>query len=232
MAHEHHLIVERTARYYTLGGTPQGVPNEQTTDVWFVLHGYGQLAKYFIRRFDVLQDEKTLIVAPEGLSRLYLDAEYGKIGASWITREDRDHEIRDYVAYLDRLYDNLLADRDETTEPLRITVFGFSQGCTTACRWLASRLAAGRADNMVRLVLWAGFFPNGFADIINPASLAGMETVYVYGRQDEYIVQMDDPNGYIDRLQTELPTLKVVPFEGKHAVERDVLKQVFRNESE
>ncbi|MCY7356827.1 MAG: phospholipase, partial [Rudanella sp.] len=50
MSNEHHLSVQRTARYYTLGDF-----TEQTTDLWFVLHGYGQLAKYFIRRFDVVQ---------------------------------------------------------------------------------------------------------------------------------------------------------------------------------
>ena len=47
--HAHHLRVQRTARYYTLGGG-SGAPRT----VWFVLHGYGQLAGEFIRYFSDL----------------------------------------------------------------------------------------------------------------------------------------------------------------------------------
>ena len=218
MITEHHLSVERTARYYTLGEL-----NEHTTDLWFVLHGYGQLAQYFIRRFDVVQNQQTVVVAPEGLSRLYLNGEYSKIGASWITREDRQNEVLDYVAYLNKLHDTVMAGRPTTnsTKPLRITLFGFSQGAATACRWLDN--GHFRAD---RLMLWAGFFPNGIADVIDPAKLAHIETTYIYGRQDEYIEQMPDVAGYISGMQTELPTLRIVPFEGKHVVERAVLDRV------
>ena len=40
---EHHLSVERTARYYTLGSL------DGPRDVWFVCHGYGQLAARFLK---------------------------------------------------------------------------------------------------------------------------------------------------------------------------------------
>lgn len=217
MTTEHHLSVQRTARYYTLGEL-----NEQTTDLWFVLHGYGQLAKYFIRRFDVVQNKKTVVVAPEGLSRLYLNGEYSKIGASWITREDRDNEVQDYIAYLNKLYDTVVAGRpDGSTQPLRITLFGFSQGAATVCRWLNDGHV--RAD---RLMLWAGFFPKGISDVIDPTKLTDTETFYIYGRHDEYIEQLPDADEYIRRMQTELPTLRIVPFEGRHVVEREVLQEV------
>ncbi|MFL5521990.1 MAG: hypothetical protein ACJ8B6_13695, partial [Gemmatimonadales bacterium] len=57
----HALIVPRTARYYTLGPT-HGFPRE----LWFVCHGYGQLAGRFLRQFAPLDDGTRLIVAPEG----------------------------------------------------------------------------------------------------------------------------------------------------------------------
>lgn len=222
MAQEHTLTVPRTARYYTLGG-PRPVDSQPGTlpgevkHVWIVLHGYGQLAQYFIRRFDVVAGDETVVVAPEGLSRLYLDGEYRKVGASWITREARDHEIADYVTYLDRLHDRLLGDREPGT--FTVTLLGFSQGAATACRWLgaSSRL---RVD---RLILWAGYFPNGLADVIDLAKLTNVPVQYVYGEQDEYIKQMADSAAYLRRLQTDLPSLQLVPFAGKHSVERSVL---------
>jgi predicted esterase len=213
-ATEHHITVQRTARYYTLGER-----TERTKNIWFVLHGYGQLAQYFIRRFDVVQDEETLIVAPEGLSRLYLNGEYSKIGASWITREDRDNEARDYVAYLNQVYDTILQNHDASQ--LNITLMGFSQGAATACRWLANGHVPAS-----RLLLWAGFFPNGVADVIATEQLAGLQVDYVYGEQDEYIAQMPDPAAYLQRIQTDVPHITIIPFDGGHTVERAVLQVV------
>jgi hypothetical protein len=43
---EHQIKIERTARYYTLGEL-----NDNTKTIWFVVHGYGQLSQYFIRKF-------------------------------------------------------------------------------------------------------------------------------------------------------------------------------------
>ncbi len=208
------MAVRRTARYYVLGEL-----TERTKTVWFALHGYGQLAQYFIRRFDVLASDETVIVAPEALSRFYTDGNFGKPGATWMTREDRQVEIADYVSYLNQLYDALLDGYDRSQ--LTINILGFSQGCATLGRWLADGQV--RAD---RVILWAGFFPNGLADVIDPVSLADVPVTYVYGRQDEYIEQMPNAEAYINRLQTELPHLQIVPFDGKHTVERAVLLQL------
>ncbi len=213
-ATEHHLTVQRTARYYTLGKL-----TERTKNVWFVLHGYGQLAQYFIRRFDVVQNDETLIVAPEALSRLYLNGEYSKIGASWITREDRDNEARDYVTYLNQLYDKVL--RDHNPSQLTVTLMGFSQGAATACRWLANGHIPAN-----RLMLWAGFFPKGIADVIAPSTLTNLRVEYVYGEQDEYIAQMPDPAAYLQQIQNDVPHLTIIPFDGGHTVERAVLQAV------
>jgi len=64
---ERHLRVERTARYYRLGG------GGGVRQLWVACHGYRQLAGHFLRRFEALDDPSRLIVAPEGLSRFYLD---------------------------------------------------------------------------------------------------------------------------------------------------------------
>jgi DNA-binding transcriptional LysR family regulator len=64
----HAIRVRRTARYFTLGPT-HGFPRE----LWVVCHGYGQLAQRFLSQFAVLDDGTRLIVAPEALSRFYLD---------------------------------------------------------------------------------------------------------------------------------------------------------------
>ncbi|HEY0111329.1 MAG TPA: phospholipase, partial [Fibrella sp.] len=190
----------------------------KTRRIWFVLHGYGQLAQYFIRRFDVVADDETVVIAPEGLSRLYTDQQYGKVGASWITREDRDNEVIDYVAYLDQVLLSVL--NGHPLNELDVTLMGFSQGASTVCRWLdkSNRIRANR------LILWAGYFPNGLSDVLHPDTTANLPVEYVYGRDDEYISQLSDVNQYLNRLKTDVPQLQIIPFDGKHVVDRVVLK--------
>ena len=141
---EHTLTTPRTARYFTLG-----VP-ERANDLWFVCHGYGQLAARFLERFRPIETGQRCIVAPEGLSRFYLSESPSerRVGASWMTREDRLHEIDDYVRYLDAVYGAL------QPRAAKVTVLGFSQGTATACRWAA--LGSARID---RLILWGGEVP-------------------------------------------------------------------------
>ena len=43
---EHQFATTRTARYYQLGAL-----SAATRRVWFVAHGYRQLARYFLRHF-------------------------------------------------------------------------------------------------------------------------------------------------------------------------------------
>lgn len=214
MLQEHHLPVRRTARYYTLGTL-----TDQTKNIWFCLHGFGQLAQYFSRKFSNLDDGQTLLVVPEGLSRMYLDTSYQRIGASWMSREDRDHEISDYVSYLNSLYDLVLDGREPDKAGLQITFFGFSQGAATACRWLNNGHV--HAD---RLIMWAGYFPNGLAELIDTSGFGSTEMHYVYGRQDEYIQEITDIDGYLGRLKTDAPTLRITAFDGTHRVEPEVLK--------
>lgn len=172
---EHHLEVSRTARYWTLGAA-----GGARAEVWFALHGYGQLARRFLRRFRGLAEPSRLIVAPEGLSRFYVGSELGRhgpdsvVGATWMTREDREMEIRDYVAYLDRLAATLLRG-----EP-RVTVLGFSQGVATAWRWVTY----GTVPGLARLVLWAGAVPPDL-DLARAArTIADVEVVLVRGGAD------------------------------------------------
>src|SRR5437762_7802629 len=141
---EHVLSTSRTARYFTLGHPTDA------TELWFVCHGYGQLASRFLERFRALESPRRCIVAPEGLSRFYLteSATERRVGASWMTREDRLHEIDDYVRYLDALYSHVAPGA------ARVTALGFSQGTATVCRWAA--LGSVRID---RLVLWGGEVP-------------------------------------------------------------------------
>jgi predicted esterase len=207
---EHHLSVPRTARFFTLG-------NEATpTELWFVLHGYGQLAARFIRHFEPLDDGSRLVVAPEGLSRFYIEANRAdKIGASWMTREDRLVEIADYVRYLDAVY----AAVGGATAP-RVVVLGFSQGTATAARWLAT--GAARAD---RLILWGGEVPPDLDLAAARARWPETGLTLVAGSTDPFItakvLARDEA-----RLRETGIVYQVERFEGGHELDAEVLRGI------
>jgi predicted esterase len=218
--HAHHIRVQRTARYFTLGGRAEVAP----TSWWFVLHGYGQLAGEFIRFFSDLAADDSRVVAPEALNRYYVvnpdvaPARDRPVGATWMTREDRASEVADYVEYLDAVFDEVtgggLADGN------RLNVIGFSQGAATAARWVAH----GRVP-ATRLILWGGLVPPDAELSRGPQALRGVPLTFVLGSRDHYVsdAALDEDVARMDRAGI---TASVVRFEGGHAVSRAALRQL------
>ncbi|MCK6622562.1 MAG: phospholipase [Calditrichaceae bacterium] len=214
---ENHLTVPRTARYFTLG-----TPGEHLREVWFVCHGYGQLAEYFLRNFRTLDDGSRLIAAPEALSRFYLTGAFERIGATWMTREDRLNEINDYVNYLDALYERVFSEIRR--ESVKVIAFGFSQGTATVCRWISR--GAVKVD---RLILWAGQIPPeldlpGQKDIFSRVNLT-----VVLGTEDQYakpeLVAEQEA-----RLKASSVPFQFISFAGGHVIDREALKELARGE--
>jgi predicted esterase len=211
-AEEHHLAVSRSARYVTLGSNHHG-PKE----VWFVCHGYGQLAEQFIGQFEALDDGSRLIIAPEGLSRFYLKGTAGAMGASWMTRADRLREIDDYLAYLDALYTQVFERIDR--DGVRVVVLGFSQGGATAARWVSH--GSGHADH---LVLWAALVPDELQSREGFRRLRALDLTLVYGRTD------GDLKPFLAEQGTHLEAHGITPqellFDGGHRMDPETLATV------
>jgi predicted esterase len=214
---EHRITVTRSARYYTLGE-----PSEQVREVWFVCHGYGQLAARFIRHFAPLDDGTRLVVAPEGLSRFYLTESptERRVGATWMTKEDRLAEIADYVRYLDATHDDVLQTikRDGVT----VVALGFSQGSATACRW-----ATAGSSRIDRLIVWGGEVPPDLDLSAEPIArrLRALRLSLVYGSRDEYFTAKV-VSGTEVRLHEHAIPYELAPFDGGHEIDAGVLQHV------
>jgi predicted esterase len=212
----HHITVPRTARYITLGEI------ESAEEVWFVLHGYSMLAASFLRWFEPVARPGRLLVAPEALSRAYVEEKgIRRVGASWMTKEDRDAEIEDYVRYLDLMGSRVLAG---VPGKPRIEIHGFSQGTATACRWVSfGHLQAER------LMLWSGLVPPDLPlDRYGPVlDRNGLELAF--GSRDSFIHTAD-----VDREQARLAAAGLTPrihrFEGGHRVDRGTLESLIKED--
>ena len=220
-SHEHHITVERSARYLTLG------PREgRAREIWFVLHGYGQLASEFIQRFATLDDGTRAIVAPEALNRFYLvgvdvaPAAARPVGATWMTKEDRLGEISDYVSYLDAVAARELQPYAQRTPP-RVVVLGFSQGAATASRWIVSG-----AIRPAHTVLWGGFLPPD----VHPtaAALRATSVQIVLGSRDRFLSE-ERLAEEEQRLREHTFPYRLVRYEGGHGITTGTLADVARS---
>lgn len=203
------------ARYFKLGEI-----NERTRQIWFVLHGYGQLAKYFLSKFKSVAERDICVIAPEGLSRFYLEnvvtrSQTGntRVGASWMTRENRLMDIENYIQYLNSVYDREITQ----TRKIPVTILGFSQGAATASRWVLSQTV-----QFNRLILWAGIFPEDIDFEMGKGILRGKEISLVYGDSDEFLTP--ERLGLMKDLSRKLGvTSSPLVFQGGHHLDDDTL---------
>jgi predicted esterase len=201
------------ARYFKLGEI-----SSSTKQVWFVLHGYGQLAKFFIKKFNALEDRGVVIIAPEGLSRFYLEElqttgrKNNRVGATWMTSENRLTDIDNYIQYLNALYETEIKDSQIPT-----TVLGFSQGSATASRWVND----GNI-NFTRLILWAGILPPDMNFETGSQVLQNKQIHLVYGTRDPFLT--DSRFAEMKMLTQKLNAhVNVTTFDGEHEIDEPTL---------
>jgi predicted esterase len=193
-------------------------------ELWVACHGYGQLAEPFAGALAPLDDGRRVVVVPEALSRFYLDdpaKRHGPdspVGASWMTRADREREIADYVEYLDVVTETVGAELE--AEEVSIVALGFSQGVATVCRWAA----LGRST-VHRLILWGGTVPQDLPTDRGTGLFRGAALVLVAGRKDG-IVPFTTLRGERDALAARGLRADLVEHDGGHSLNSDALTRL------
>lgn len=201
---EQHLTSTKTFRYFTYGDI------DKATKLIFVLHGYGQLAEFFIRKFHFLEEDY-LIVAPEGMHRFYLKGASGRVGASWMTKEDRNSDINDNQSYLDKLYDTITNIKDFDS----ITLLGFSQGGATAARWFNTT-----NRKIDAFISWASVYP---PDLMVEKNTSSKNNYFAIGKKDEYFTE-DTINKEVKFYESM--NFKTFTFEGTHNIDPATLNKI------
>ena len=194
------IPVERSMRYSL---RPALV---DTKTLVYVLHGYGQLARYFLRKLEA--------VLPEGMHRFYLQGNSGRVGASWMTKEARESDILENTLALDRLHQQLMTD----FQPEKILVIGFSQGGATATRWIAN--GAIRPDGFVS---WASVFPPDITSITGEELNNDMKKWFVLGTEDPYFDVNSAESACSEYREKQFEVLR---FDGQHDLNETLIEQL------
>lgn len=208
-----HIKVEKTARFAVWGN-----PGKNTKYYWFVLHGSRMTCEQMIYKFRDFDPETHLVVAPEGLNRFYASGFGGDVLSSWMTSRDRLYEISDFAEYLSQLYKTYI---NQISAKALKTVLGFSQGATTAFRWLHAR--SEQVDN---LIAYAGWIPEDINLESGATNPDNINLLYTYGINDPYltperIIAMEE---VISKNNLKIP---IIEYDGDHRIDRNHLQKLF-----
>jgi predicted esterase len=203
----HHITVSKTARYHTMGTL-----TDQTKEIWFVIHGFAQLSEQYLSTFAALDNGERFFIAPEALNKFYLKVGKPEVGATWMTREDRETEINDYKEYLNQLYDSFLF----SGYGARIIVLGFSQGVATVSRWIYQN--PRKVDT---LIFYAGEPANELQNEASMASFNKTKNYFIVGTEDQFINELN-----IQKYREMLADFKFISFEGKHEITTTALENI------
>lgn len=211
------LRTMRTARCVVRG--PEDLSSVRS--LWMPLHGYGQLAAGIATGIGAIDDGTRLIVAPEGLSRFYYappgeSHREAPVGASWMTRAQREEEIADYLEWLQLAHDHFMSS---LPAPVPLTILGFSQGTATASRWVASG-----AVRPVALIIWgSGIAPE--LDLGPDSPLRRTRVTLVHGTKDR-LVSRDKVDAERARLDGAGFPYEYLEFDGGHRLDDDTLRRL------
>ena len=210
MSQTHWIPVAQEQRVDSLGAL-----SESTKHVWVGLHGYGQLVQFFARHFRSLVTEERAFVFPQGPHKFYLNGVHGRVGASWMTKDQRLVDIANQRIYLGFVFRWIKKQAPKAT----IHCIGFSQGVATIMRCI------GHEDvQPSSLLAWAGSWPPDL-DKTNRATLEKLRFKACFGSQDEYITtekQQEMIGYYLEKYNFE-PSVSV--YEGGHSFDAEKLAQ-------
>ena len=209
-----YIKTTKTARYFILGAS-----NKLIKNVLFVFHGYGQLAEEFVKHFELIADDQSLIVAPEAMNKFYVRGFTGKIGATWMTKEDRKTEIKDYINMIDNVYREISEITDLTK--VRINVLGFSQGGHTAVRWLSEKQPPVNS-----LILWGSGMPRDTNYKLNLTYWNSIKINLAVGNKDRFITE-EKLNEELTFINEQKINCKLIKYNGSHLINSENLNDVF-----
>ena len=213
MAKEQRFTYQRRGRFFL------SAPIGEQPYVVFALHGYGQHPRYFLRPFEQLGRADILFVAPEGLHRFYVNHEKKRVGSSWMTAEDRETDMADYLQVLGQVRQKVLSQFN--TPPRQIGLLGFSQGVATACRW-----ATYGPKDFDHLVNWAGAFPPDLDFGAAHRRLQHLPLHWVLGKEDPYL----PPAKVAEQealLKENAIRYQVHHYAGDHRIHTPTLQQLY-----
>lgn len=170
-------------------------------------------------KFSDFDPDEHFVVTPEALSRFYAEGYGGDVVAAWMTSRDRLQEIDDFSHYLSQLYVQYQSQLPDTCQKI---VMGFSQGGTTAFRWLHDR-----AVDVDVLLAYSCWIPEDIDLTQSATILNDLQMIYTYGRSDAFLTE-ERIAAVHTIIQKNNLSISIQPYDGKHKIDRKHLREILK----
>lgn len=192
------IKTKKTATFYTAG-------NKDSKKHIYLFHGYAQNAKDFLAEFEYLSKDYFLI-SIQGLSAFYGKGVFGDVAYSWMTKENREDEIKDYLNLIKNIYSEFSKYSENNC------FIGFSQGSQTAARWFNTM----EKESSNNLILCGGLVPND-CEKVNQAHI-------IIGNSDKFI-----PAQNLKSFKENNPLYHYHDFNGGHVINHEAVRSILSN---
>ena len=176
----------------------------------------GYLSRYFLSHFKGLPADKHYVIAPQAPAKYYMNMQFTKVGASWLTKEETKTEIENLLSYLDAVW-----EAEGGTKDLELCVLGFSQGLSIASRWVARRKIACN-----KLIFYAGGIPAELEKSDFDFLADDTDIYMIYGDQDSFLT----PERLVKEQQRYKELFRnkgrMIVFEGGHEMKPAILSEL------
>jgi predicted esterase len=204
---EHAIAATTHGRYLVRPSTAPAAP------LLVGFHGYAEPAETQLARLTAIAgSDRWTVVAIQGLHRFY-QRRTDEVIASWMTRQDREHAMRDNAAYVADVVAAVARAHGSSTG---VVFAGFSQGVAMAFR--ASVASTGKVLGVVAV---GGDVPPE----IENASLARVKSALVCrGARDEWYTTAKYQQD-LRRLDDSGVAVRAIEFDGGHEWNDVVLRE-------
>ncbi|APD05667.1 hypothetical protein UJ101_00114 [Flavobacteriaceae bacterium UJ101] len=191
----------------------------KTQNIWLAFHGYGELSEKFSKHFELVNLETNYIIVFQAPAKFYLGNDFNHIGASWLTKENHDIEIKNTLHYVDAVMNQEL----QNYKTITINTLGFSQGVSIMMRWLSYS-----KQKVNKVVLWAGILPKELHKE-DYTSLSTSKILSVVGNQDHFVTP-DIAIEQFSKLTQYFNNHTPITYTGVHRIKRKLLHEIMESE--
>lgn len=208
----HSIPVTRSLDYAI--ATPE--PGVDSKHLVIGLHGWGQSCRSFARRLMPLTEFGHTIAVPQAPHQFYVSLDPKKVGFSWLTIYERDRSVREFVADIGVMIEDV---RNRVGFPIdRIAIVGFSQGVS-----MAHRLAVAGTIPISAVAACAADLP---PDVEEQLPAPFRYPVLIVHAHDDGMIPWEKGEAAKAGLEKAGHPVAVHRYEGGHTLPADVVRHI------
>jgi predicted esterase len=183
---------------------------EKNAPLLIAVHGYGAQKRYMMREARLVVPDGWAVASIQAPHQHFRKTDDGfRVGFGWLTDHKPEEYVRLHHDFILRVIDMLAADN--TIDPARVYLYGFSQACA-----LNFRFAFTHPDSIAGFIGVCGGIP-GDLDTNPTYKPFNARTLYLYGNDDEFYTQ-EQFSAFDVKLSKILTNFTSRQYNAKHEI--------------